>query len=151
RKALKEWAEIQTATYGEKDWRVTDARLELAYLEQRSRLDPEQRRRLLEGRRQYQEAVKLREQQKLSEAVSLLQRSLQAYQQALGVEHHACANILGNLGQLYWAQGKYARAEPPLQRAVEIQKQALGEKHPGYAAALNNLALLYTYQGDYPR
>ncbi len=43
----------------------------------------------------------------------------------------------------YYAQGKYAEAEPLHKRALAIFEKALGPHHPSVAHSLNNLALLY--------
>ena len=52
-------------------------------------------------------------------------------------------------GALYYAQGRYAEAEPLFQRALTIREQALGPDHPDVAWSLNSLAELYRAQGRY--
>ena len=56
---------------------------------------------------------------------------------------------LNNLALLYYAQGKYAEAEPLYQRSLAIWEKALGPEHPDVATSLNNLAALYRAQGKY--
>lgn len=56
---------------------------------------------------------------------------------------------LNNLAGLYYAQGKYAQAEPLLKRALALHKERLGPEHVEVATALQNLALLYDVQNRY--
>ena len=59
------------------------------------------------------------------------------------------AESLNDLALLYWAQGKYAEAEPLYRRSLVIREKALGAEHPDVAESLNDLALLYWAQGKY--
>jgi CHAT domain-containing protein len=68
---------------------------------------------------------------------------------ALGPGHPAVATSLNNLAELYWAQARYADAEPLFKRALVIRETALGPDHPDVAASLNNLASVYQDQGRY--
>jgi tetratricopeptide (TPR) repeat protein len=54
----------------------------------------------------------------------------------------------GQLG-LYYAQGRYAEAQPLYERALAIYEEALGPDHPAVGTTLNNLAELYRAQGRY--
>jgi tetratricopeptide (TPR) repeat protein len=56
---------------------------------------------------------------------------------------------LGQLGNLYHSQGRYAEAEPLLKKALELCSSLLGQDHPDVATSLNNLAELYESQGRY--
>src|SRR5262245_112712 len=49
----------------------------------------------------------------------------------------------------YYAQGRYAEAEPRFQRALALREKALGPEHPLVATSLHNLAGLYRAQGRY--
>ena len=53
---------------------------------------------------------------------------------------------LNNLAALYYAQGRYADAEPLYRRALAVRLMALGPDHPDVAQSLNNLAVLYQVQ-----
>lgn len=57
------------------------------------------------------------------------------------------AATLNNLGVLYYAEGKYTKAEPLHRRALAIREQALGPTHPDVAQTLNNLAGVYGAEG----
>jgi CHAT domain-containing protein/Flp pilus assembly protein TadD len=59
------------------------------------------------------------------------------------------ASSLNNLAILYYAQGKYAEAEPLFQRALLATEKTLGPEHPTVPTSLNNLAELYRSQGKY--
>ena len=50
---------------------------------------------------------------------------------------------------MYFAQGRYAEAEPLYKRALAISEKALGPDHPDVGSSLNNLAMLYESQGRY--
>jgi tetratricopeptide (TPR) repeat protein len=149
RQALQERLDIQAKLYGEKHWRVTDARLAVADVEQRARMDRAQRRRLAEARQLNEEVGALFQRGRYQQAVPLVQESLAIHKQALGERHPDYAATLNSLAVLYQYQGDYAKAEPLFRQAREITRQALGERHPHYAASLNNLAFLYRDMGDY--
>jgi tetratricopeptide (TPR) repeat protein len=57
---------------------------------------------------------------------------------------------LNNLALLYYAQGRYAEAEPLYKRGLAIYEKALGPDRPDVGTALNSLAELYRAQGRYP-
>ena len=59
------------------------------------------------------------------------------------------ATSLNNLALLYYAQGRYAAAEPLFKRSLTISEKALGPDHPSVATSLNNLAWIYDAQGRY--
>ena len=59
------------------------------------------------------------------------------------------ATSLDRLANLYYAQGRYAEAEPLFTRALDIYERQLGTDHPAVATSLNNLAYLYQALGRY--
>ena len=60
----------------------------------------------------------------------------------MGPEHPNVASGLNNLAKFYYAQGKYAEAEPLFKRALAIWEKALGPEHPDLAQSLENYAQL---------
>ncbi|NEQ09701.1 MAG: tetratricopeptide repeat protein [Moorea sp. SIO4E2] len=104
---------------------------------------------LTEASQLNQQAIKLYQQGKYSEAIPLAERALEIRQEVLGEEHLDVATSLNNLALLYKSQGRYAEAEPLYQQALALRKKLLGEDHPHVATSLNNLALLYKSQGRY--
>ena len=52
-----------------------------------------------------------------------------------------------DLASLYYAQGRYAEAEPLLKRALAIKEKVLGSEHPSVATSLNGVAVLYQAKG----
>ena len=58
-------------------------------------------------------------------------------------------NNLGQLAQLYSAQGRYAEAEALIRRTLAIFEKALGPDHPEVGAYLNDLATVYSAQSRY--
>ena len=96
-----------------------------------------------------QQAVKLYNERRYSEAMPLAQRALAIQEKALGPNHPSVANLLNNLAFIYVNQGRYADAEPLYKRSLAIREKALGPDHLDVAASLGNLAELYKDQGRY--
>ena len=65
--------------------------------------------------------------------------------------HGNVGTALANLAALYWAQGRYAEAEPHVRRALAIAENSLGPDHPDVGKALSNLATLYFEQRNWAR
>jgi CHAT domain-containing protein len=70
-------------------------------------------------------------------------------EKTLGVIHPDVAISLNNLASLYFAQSRYADAEPLHERALAIREEGLGPNHPDVAISLNNLAWLFQAEGRY--
>jgi tetratricopeptide (TPR) repeat protein len=62
----------------------------------------------------------------------------------LGQEHLTVANILTDLGELYYKEGKYSKAESCYQQALMIYEKVFGAEypHPRLARTLHNYAVL---------
>src|SRR5262245_9202107 len=79
----------------------------------------------------------------------------QAFEQALkeagafGESDPRLATTLVNLAGVYYAQGRYADAEPLFRRALAIYEKTLGPAHPFTATALANLGAVYQAQKRY--
>jgi CHAT domain-containing protein/tetratricopeptide (TPR) repeat protein len=149
RKALTDVLAIRQRQPDQKDWRIADARQELAHLGSLQRLNPAQRQRRQEADRLGRLAVGLMSQGKHAEGISPCRGTMEIRGELLGKDSPGYATSLANLAEIYRAMGDYARAEPLYRQALEIDKRALGEVHPLYATILNNLALLYHGIGDY--
>ena len=67
----------------------------------------------------------------------------------LGDDHPETLRSIGNLGNLYWSQGRLSEAEPLFLECAEGQKRVHGDDHPETLSARNNLALLYQNLGRY--
>jgi tetratricopeptide (TPR) repeat protein len=141
----------RTKLYGEKDWRVTDARLALEQTIRLSQLDAAQRRELARATSMNQEVVRLYEERQFGNATELSENVLAIRKKVLGEAHRQYAESLNNLAYLYQSRGDYVKAEPLYRQALEIRKKVLGEAHPDYAESLNNLAALYQSQRDFAK
>src|SRR5262249_6107309 len=97
-----------------------------------------------------EQAGKLFDQGRFSEALDLAARARDLARRSVGEGHPDYATSLNNLAVLYRAMGDYASALPLHRQAMEIYRAAVGEGHPLYAASLDNLAGLYEAMGDYP-
>jgi tetratricopeptide (TPR) repeat protein/CHAT domain-containing protein len=151
RKARKEVLALCRKLHGDKDWRVTDARLALADSERLAGFDAA-------GRSRYWEAVALanavderKQKGRVPEAVGLAKQVIAIRRNLLGKAHPAYARSLNDLAKLYQDMGNYPKALPLDEEARAITKKALGSDHPDYAASLNDLARLYQAMGDYPK
>ncbi len=94
------------------------------------------------------DAAKAYQQADYADAEKLLLAALKEAEK-FGEQDPRLATSLNNLAVLYYAQGRYAQAEPLYQRALAIREKALGPEHPDVAQSLNNLAVLYNAQGKY--
>jgi tetratricopeptide (TPR) repeat protein len=92
-----------------------------------------------------QQVIRLNDQGRYSEAISLEQRVLAIQEKTLGPENPNVATSLNT--QLYTSQGQYANAEPLYKRSLVIKEKVLGPDHPDVAVSLNGLAELYRMQG----
>jgi CHAT domain-containing protein/tetratricopeptide (TPR) repeat protein len=150
RKARKEVLTLRTKLHGEKDWRVTDARLELEELEQLAHLDTKSRWRLLQAKDAASGLLnRLFEQGRAREALPLAQEILKARREILTENHPRYAESLHDLATLYHAVGDYGKALLLYERARDLTKKFRTENHPAYISNLNNLASLYQAMGDY--
>ena len=104
-------------------------------------------RALQEGRKQYEESLKLERAGKYDEALLLAQRVLEIRERYLTVENHDVAEAIIRLADIYTDRGEYVKAEPFYRRALDICENMLGKDHPSTARSLNNLAGLYYLQG----
>jgi tetratricopeptide (TPR) repeat protein len=98
-----------------------------------------------------QQVVRLTEQWKFQEAISIAEKALEAAKRARGPEHPETAAALNNLGFLFEKIGDYDKAEPLYQEALRIRQKALGLEHHDTATSLNNLASLYQDMGEYTK
>ena len=89
-----------------------------------------------------QEAARLYNQGRISEAVEVAESTLKFAGDVLGPNHPDLATPLNNLALLYQAQGEYAKAEPLYQKAIALQEQTTGFETLELAKTFNNLALL---------
>jgi CHAT domain-containing protein len=149
RKARQEVLALRTKLHGDKDWRVTDARLDLEDVDRLSKLTAEGRRRLRQATALNSQAFSLWQRVRAREALSLARQALAIRRELLGEDHPDYARSLNNLAMLYRAMGDYRQALPLYEQARGLHKRRLGEDHPAYAASLNNLALLYRAMGEY--
>ena len=61
------------------------------------------------------------------------------------------AGSLNAQGEVLYAQGKYAQAQPLFEKALEIRRRLLTDDHPDTAASYNNVAVNLTPRGSTPR
>jgi CHAT domain-containing protein len=148
RKAREEALTIRGSLYGEKDWRVTDARLAVADVDVRMRLSPKQRLELADSDRLTSQARTLRQMGEAGKGIPLANRALEIRQRLLGHEHSQVASSLNDLGGLYSSMRQDAQAESFYRQALEIRRKILGDDHPETALCLQSLAFIDENQGE---
>jgi tetratricopeptide (TPR) repeat protein len=151
RKARQEALDIETQLIGPKDWRVTDARLDLVHLEALAKLDSAGRQQVRRAETLNGQVAALRSRGRFKEALPLAREALEIRRQLLTENHPDYAASLNNLALLYKDMGDYPKALPLYQQARDLRKKLLTENHPSYAASLHNLAMLYQAMGDHPK
>ncbi len=104
---------------------------------------------LVEAENLNQQAIRLYQQEKYNEAISLAEQALAIRQEELEDNHPDLAESFNILAEIYKKQGRYAEAESYYQQALKIDQQIYGDDHPNVATDLNNLAELYREQGRY--
>ncbi len=107
--------------------------------------------RLREAQTAFDEAKKLQEAGKYSEALARGEHALALWEAVFGGSHPEVARGLQLLGALHHSMGALSRAEPLFQRSLKIREAALGKDHPDVAGSLNGLGRLYSDQGLYER
>ena len=90
--------------------------------------------------------VALVEQGKLSEAENTFRSALADCENCA-----ALSSILNNLGEVYYATGRFASAGPLYERALALREKQEGPDALVLLPLLNNLALLYRETADYGR
>jgi tetratricopeptide (TPR) repeat protein/CHAT domain-containing protein len=151
RKTRKEVLTLRTNLHGDKDWRVTDARLDLEDLELRARLGAAARLRVREAESFNKRARDLWQGGHAREALPLARQALSIRRDLLTENHRDYVTSLMGLAVLYSDLGEYHKALTLFVQARDLRKKLLTENHPAYANSLNNLAVLYQDMGDYRR
>jgi CHAT domain-containing protein/Tfp pilus assembly protein PilF len=148
-KARQELLRRRQELHGPRDWRVSDARLDLEDTRLLARREARQRQQLRQADQWNAQVPRLERQGKWKEAVPLAEKVLAARQALLGEKHRHTATSLDTLAGLYQDMGDHKTALPLYQQALAVRKAALGAKHPDYALSLNNLAQLYQARGEH--
>jgi CHAT domain-containing protein/Tfp pilus assembly protein PilF len=85
------------------------------------------------------------------EAAALAERAVPLYEKAFGSDHPEVATALSNLGQHYYLQRDYEKAESLYLRALAIREKAFEPDHPDIAEVLNKLGSVYVDQMLYAK
>ncbi len=97
---------------------------------------------LSEARNQYRGLL---QQRRFTEAELFAAEALRLAENEFGPNHPRTATLLENLTGLYYAQGRYAEAEPLIKRILKIR----GPDDPRFAMHLDSLSKLKLTQGRY--
>jgi CHAT domain-containing protein/tetratricopeptide (TPR) repeat protein len=148
RKAFEERLSIKLKLYGERDWRVTNARQDLLTVDAQARLSPEQRRELVEAEGTMSQVVAFDRKEEFAKAIPFATRALEIRLRLLGPERPETATSCVSLGHLYLSAGKYLEAEPYYRRALAIREKVLGDEHPDTRDARGRLANSLSWIAD---
>src|SRR5579863_3262528 len=107
---------------------------------------PDPKLDLNRGAERNSRGVTLVEQGKLAEAESTFRSALAECENCA-----ALTSILNNLGEVYYATGRFAAAGPLYERALALREKQEGPDALVLLPLLNNLALLYRETADYDR
>ena len=94
------------------------------------------------------EATSLSQRAEYDRALLVGKQALEIAERRWGPDDLRVATSLGNLGNVYLTQGKFAEAEPLFERALRIWERG-APGHAGIATPIGNLASLYVAQGRY--
>jgi eukaryotic-like serine/threonine-protein kinase len=83
-----------------------------------------------------------------AQAIELLQRALEIWEQELGADHPDISGVLNNLANAHYHLGEHATAVELHERALAIREEVLGSGHPDVATSLNNLCAMHHAVGD---
>ena len=98
-----------------------------------------------------QDAIRLYQQGKYSQAQAKAQQALMMAEKSLGPDHRDIGTYLNNLAAMYKSTGAYDKALPLLRRSLMITEKTLGPEHAETGNRLNNLASLYQTIGAYDK
>jgi len=142
---------VRQSLYGDKDWRVTDARLALADVDLHMRLDAKGRRELADAELVLAQARVLRQMGESGKGIPLANRALDIRRRILGPEHPLLPTSLNDLGLLYSGLNQHTQAESFYRQALDIRRKILGNEHPDTAVCLNNLAYVAEVKGEWAK
>lgn len=102
-----------------------------------------------EIKRLAEEARRLGAEGRNLEGAEVFERVIALMSKGFGPEHPNLATLLGQLGDVYYKLGLYARAEPHYRRALAIREKAFGPDDLLVAQSANDLGMLYAAKGDF--
>jgi CHAT domain-containing protein/Tfp pilus assembly protein PilF len=102
-----------------------------------------------EVKRLAEEARRLGAEGRNLEGAEVFERVIALMSKGFGPEHPNLATLLGQLGDVYYKLGLYARAEPHYRRALAIREKAFGPDDLLVAQSANDLGMLYAAKGDF--
>jgi CHAT domain-containing protein len=134
--------------YGERNWRVTDARLSLKDVDLLEQLSPEDRAQLKVADEQNREWDRLFAEHHFREAIVPIEKVLAIRRKILGKEHRDTARCLNDLGGAYLNLKEYDKLEPLLQEVLTIRMKTLSEEHPDTATTFDKIGKLLELEGN---
>src|SRR5262249_46477612 len=81
----------------------------------------------------------------------LFKRAIEIREKKFGPDHPETAHSLDGLGDLYFFQGDYAKAESFYRRCLRIEEAAWGSENPEKLKTSSQLARLYMATGNLPQ
>jgi tetratricopeptide (TPR) repeat protein/CHAT domain-containing protein len=141
---------LRRKLHGNKDWRVTEARLDAEDTARLARLDEDGRDRFRTARRLNDQVYLFYMRGRYREALPLARRAL-ALNAAFGKKHRAYALSLHNVGSQLARLGQPAEAEKFFRQAAILNEATLGADHPAARNTLGFLAQVLRRQANQRR
>jgi CHAT domain-containing protein len=149
----REYAELSLATqtrlHGEDSASAAKSRQSVQYVERVSQLDAAQLKRLVAAGADYQKALSLQREGKLSAALEIVQRICTTCLELFGNERSVTANNLLLAGQIQNSLAQYDDAATSLNKAIQIYRQSIGTLRPDTAYALASLSIAERNRGRF--
>ncbi len=102
-----------------------------------------------EAKKLYNQAMQMAKEERVQEAIPLIEEVLSIREKNLGPEHIEVASVLSDLAFLYELTGELKKAEPLLKRTLSIIEKRLTPNHPEMTRFLNRLSNIYILFGEY--
>jgi CHAT domain-containing protein/tetratricopeptide (TPR) repeat protein len=137
--------------FGDKHYRVADARLMLAQLRQMQKLAPDQAKLLAQAAPLHGQSRGALAKGNPQAALPLSEPALEIRTQVLGWEVPLSMVTLNDLAYCHKAIRSYAKAESLYERSLAIHEKVAGAQHPDLAFVLSSFGEMYYDQGEYAK
>ena len=149
KKARLEGLSLATKLHGEKSWQVTNARLDLKYVESLGRLDKKGLAELKEADAWLAKANAHAKADRYQDGAECCEKSLAIRVRILGDANRQLVFLASGAGFLWQQAKQFDKASARYEQAIAIQRKAVGENHPDFVSTLVMVALVYRDRADY--
>ncbi|MBX3414660.1 MAG: CHAT domain-containing protein [Pirellulales bacterium] len=137
--------------FGQDHWRTTNARFDLAELQQTADMPAADRTELTEASNLMTAASDAESKGQFQEAAELTTQALEIRRRLLGDDNRYTIVSLSSLGSLHRKLGDYEHARAEAEEALARRRKLLGEGHPDVTIDMSFLGILCRKMGDFER